>query len=133
MLFLFFQRKKHDARFVSCTTASRTFGEIQCLQDVYLGAAAYPRALSPVTVFLHGGAWSRGDKNHILHLHGNVGVTLARAGFVSLVMNYRLHPEASVQQQLEDVGQALSWVGANARRVSGSSAACLLRIRVCIS
>ncbi len=45
----------------------------------------------PVAVFLHGGAWMRGDKHHILHLYENVGVACADMQCMSVVMNYCLH------------------------------------------
>jgi acetyl esterase len=44
-------------------------------------------------VFVHGGAWQRGDKNLMFSLHANVGHACARAGVVGVVINYRLFPE----------------------------------------
>lgn len=111
-----------------------------CSQDVFIPATGFPRQPSTSVLFLHGGAWSRGDKNHMFHLHANVGVALARAGFVGLNMNYRLHPEvrgvivsvasdashcvmfqASIDDQLDDVGAALAWIAANAPKVKSNA------------
>ena len=54
---------------------------------------SFPRPLAPVVVFVHGGGWVRGDKARLFHLYSNVGIAMAKAGFVGVVMNYRLHPE----------------------------------------
>ncbi|WP_375288852.1 alpha/beta hydrolase [Sphingomonas sp.] len=60
----------------------------------------------PLVVFVHGGGWSRGDKgrttgytkaNHIL-----------RRGLAFASLNYRLVPLATVEQQAQDVADALA-------------------------
>lgn len=75
------------------------------------GAAAYPTA-----VFIHGGFWRNQDKRYyrpILGLYWNIGLALARRGVGTAVINYRLHPEASIDEQLDDVRSALAWVRVN--------------------
>lgn len=89
--------------------------------DLYIPNAPFPRPLLPVFVFVHGGAWVRGDKNHPLfgHMYGNVGIACARSGVVGAVVNYRMAPAVSWTEQLDDVRHAVRWVHANARRFGG--------------
>ena len=47
-------------------------------------------------MFVHGGAWQRGDKQHLLNTYGNFGIACARAGAVGVVINYRLAPEVRI-------------------------------------
>ena len=61
--------------------------------DVYIPAAPFPRKPLPVALFVHGGAWQRGDRQSRLNTYGNVGIGCARAGIVGVVMSYRLAPE----------------------------------------
>ena len=60
--------------------------------DVYMAADTFPRKPAPVLVFVHGGSWQEGDKQHpsVPHLHGNVGMAAARAGCIGVVISYRL-------------------------------------------
>lgn len=63
-------------------------------------------ARSPVIFMVHGGGWRRGDKA----LANTVQEKVARwvpKGFVLISTNYRMLPEAAVDQQLNDVSLAL--------------------------
>lgn len=71
--------------------------------DVYL--PAHPRH-APVIVMVHGGGWSRGDKAMRSVVEHKVARWVPR-GFILVSVNYRLLPQASVQQQVEDIAQAL--------------------------
>jgi len=60
--------------------------------DVYIpSGGSFPRPLSPILLFVHGGSWQGGDRQHALadHLYSNVGIAAARAGYVGMVMSYR--------------------------------------------
>jgi acetyl esterase/lipase len=87
--------------------------------DVYLPASPFPRPLGPVLLFVHGGAWARGDRVHNGPLYGNVGVAAAHAGCVCVVPSYRLTPEVRHPSHLEDVAAAAAWTYRNARRYGG--------------
>lgn len=59
---------------------------------------------APLVIFIHGGAWSFGDKRaaaHVsAHFHG--------LGYAFAALNYRLVPDATVHQQGEDVAAAIA-------------------------
>jgi len=59
---------------------------------------------APLVLFVHGGAWSFGDKRAAAHMaphfHGR--------GYAFAAINYRLVPNASVEQQAHDVAAALA-------------------------
>ena len=88
-------------------------GERQKL-DLYLpegvtlrGAKAAPGTHSrPTVLFIHGGSWQGGDKAG----HQFVGDSLARAGYVVGVMNYRLAPEYRYPSYVQDAASALKWL-----------------------
>lgn len=76
--------------------------------DLYLpeeGAAA-----RPAVMFIHGGAWRAGDKDHAVHL----GPRLARSGYVVASINYRLLPEGVFPNNLADCLCALAWLRGHA-------------------
>lgn len=75
--------------------------------DLYLPAHAQG---APVVIFVHGGAFQEGDKND----YASVGRGLAREGLVSVVVSYRLYPDADAQGSISDVARALAWTIAHA-------------------
>jgi acetyl esterase/lipase len=62
---------------------------------------------APVLVYIHGGAWIIGDKREqglpLLH-------ELARRGWVTVTINYRLSPKATWPDHIVDCKRALVWV-----------------------
>ncbi len=66
-----------------------------------------PPTAGPVLVYIHGGAWVIGDKREqglpLLH-------ELARRGWVTVTINYRLSPGATWPDHLVDCKRALAWV-----------------------
>ncbi len=74
--------------------------------DLYL-----PQGVSnyPVVVFVHGGAWTMGDKR----LGQPVGNALAARGIGVASINYRLAPAVHNPDQARDVARAFAWVHAN--------------------
>ena len=58
---------------------------------------------APVVLFIHGGSWEGGDKDG----HKFVGESLARAGYVTAVMSYRLAPLSRYPTYVQDSAQAL--------------------------
>lgn len=66
----------------------------------------------PVVVFIHGGYWNSGDKEHrqwLTGLYGNIGCSLATRGVGVVIPNYRLVPLNSIDDQLSDVANAVRW------------------------
>jgi arylformamidase len=101
--------------------------------DVYAPAEGRDH---PVIFWIHGGGWQRGDK-------ADVQVkpqALTSKGFVFVSTNYRLLPDAKIEQMAGDVAKAILWVHQHAREyrgdpnriiVAGHSAGAQLAALVC--
>lgn len=66
----------------------------------------------PLMIFVHGGGWQTGDKDLVvggLDVYGNIGRFYAARGIGVAVVNYRLQPAATWQQQVEDVARMAAW------------------------
>lgn len=108
-------------------TYSRVAGRSLKL-DLTLSAKARPGDQRPVLLYLHGGAWSIGDKRHQgLPLMNH----MAARGWVAIGANYRLSPAATFPDHLIDAKRALAWIRShiadyggdpNVVAVAGSSA-----------
>lgn len=92
--------------------------------DIY-GAGG---AEKPVLLFVHGGGFVMGDKGDGgSWANANVGRMAAAAGFIGVVINYRLAPDHQWPAGAEDVAAAVDWLVANAAQHGGDPA----RIVVC--
>jgi acetyl esterase/lipase len=91
-------------------------GDARHRLDVY--APAQPASACAVLLFFHGGGFIRGDKSE----RENAGLYFARAGFVTIVPNYRLAPGGQWPSGAEDVMAALRWSTAHAARFGGDPA-----------
>jgi acetyl esterase/lipase len=81
--------------------------------DVYvLRATAKPR---PVIVYIYGGAWAAGSKEQ----YAWVGAALARRGFVAVVPDYRIYPQAHWPMFLQDNAAAVRWARDHAAQFGG--------------
>jgi len=80
--------------------------------DVYAPAGAKG---APVVVSIHGGALREGDKKE----QAFVGHLLARAGFVGVVINYRLSPGVTHPAHVEDAAHAVAWARTHAAEYGG--------------
>jgi acetyl esterase len=67
----------------------------------------------PVIVFVHGGAFVRGDKCLSNGMYDNVLYWFARQGFVGINLEYRLAPEASFPGAVDDLAIGVEWVANN--------------------
>jgi acetyl esterase/lipase len=83
--------------------------------DLYL-----PEGLKnyPVLVFVHGGAWSRGDKNE-LGIYNALGRCFARHGIGLVCPNYRLSPHVKHPEHVRDIARAFAWTFRNIARYGG--------------
>jgi len=74
--------------------------------DIIRRRSEPPRG-APVLVYIHGGAWVIGDKREqglpLLH-------ELARRGWVTVTINYRLSPRATWPDHIVDCKRAVAWV-----------------------
>jgi acetyl esterase/lipase len=64
---------------------------------------------APLIVMVHGGAWSIGDKNNTAVVKNKVEYW-GKRGWIFISINYRLLPDATVQQQTQDVATALIYI-----------------------
>ncbi|HTD05051.1 alpha/beta hydrolase [Undibacterium sp.] len=83
--------------------------------DIYqpasaIDAGAGSAANLPVVVFVHGGAFLRGNMNSNAEIYGNVPRYFARHGFVAVNLEYRLAPEAAYPGGAQDVAAAVAWI-----------------------
>ena len=73
----------------------------------------------PVAVFVHGGAFVRGDKCTDDEMYDNVLYWFARQGFLGINLEYRLAPEAPFPGGVDDVAAAAAWLHGNVGRFGG--------------
>ncbi|GAB1268282.1 carboxylesterase family protein [Aurantivibrio infirmus] len=74
----------------------------------------------PVIVFVHGGGFLKGDKGSDEHWHNsNVGRMAAQAGFLGIVMNYRLAPDFIWPSGGEDVAAAIKYLNTKVSKFGG--------------
>ena len=69
----------------------------------------------PVVIYLHGGGWAFGSPASFRKL----GMQFAEAGYLTIILDYRLAPEHPFPAALEDAIFAIGWAADNARRWSG--------------
>jgi len=94
--------------------ANAAFGAVPRLKlDAY--APARGQGPWPVLVFFYGGSWDAGNRRD----YGWAGRALAAQGFLTLVPDYRLHPEATYPGFLEDGALAVRWAVDHARALGG--------------
>ncbi len=71
--------------------------------DVYAPSAPHPGA--PIVVFIYGGGWEGGSKA----LYRFVGASLAKAGVVTVIPDYRVYPQVRYPAFLQDNARAVAW------------------------
>jgi acetyl esterase/lipase len=71
--------------------------------------------LSPVVIFFHGGSWSSGNRRE----YAELGDTLYREGFVTVIAEYRLYPDIRYPAFMEDAVAAVNWVRAHIKEYGG--------------
>ncbi len=72
-----------------------------------------PAARAPLVLFIHGGAWSAGDKR----MAGHMAAHFHARGYAFASVNYRLVPDADPRRQAEDVAAAIANLLGDARRL----------------
>lgn len=68
---------------------------------------------APILFYVHGGGWSIGDK---VAGGAKKGPWATAQGWAYVSANYRLVPQATVEQQAADLANALKWLRANAAK-----------------
>jgi len=77
---------------------------------------------APVLIFIHGGAWSTGDKQFFDYIGG----VFAKQGYVTVVPNYRLSPAVQHPAHIRDVARAYAWTVANISNYGGDPSSIVL-------
>jgi len=75
---------------------------------------------APVLVFVHGGAYVRGDKGDG-EIYDNVLNYFSRYGVVGINVNYRLAPEHQWPAGAEDLAVVMAWIHDNAERIGADA------------
>lgn len=81
--------------------------------DLYLPRQ---KGTHPVLVFVHGGTWQKYKKDDFKF----IGESFARAGYLTVLINYRLYPEVQYPAFVQDTAKAFKWVKDHARDYSGN-------------
>jgi acetyl esterase/lipase len=84
--------------------------------DVYLPLVVHRPA--PVFVFFYGGAWTSGTRA----FYRFVGEAFAARGIVTVLPDYRLHPEVKFPDFLDDSARAVRWAIDHAAKFDGDPA-----------
>jgi acetyl esterase/lipase len=108
----------------TAANAPALFGEFSRRADVVYGTRPRqrldvysPRHAKdlPIIVFWYGGGWENGTKSQ----YRFVGAALAKAGYVAVLPDYRLYPEAKFPAFVQDGAEALAWVASHAEEIGG--------------
>ncbi|MCT2401648.1 alpha/beta hydrolase [Novosphingobium mangrovi (ex Huang et al. 2023)] len=83
------------------------------LQDLDFTRARGVSGPAPLIVFVHGGGWKRGSKDNATGRYKAAHFT--NEGYAFTTINYRLVPDATVEQQAQDVADALAALLARAK------------------
>lgn len=95
------------------------------LLDVFVPDTA--KAGCPVLVFVHGGAFIRGDRRMgNSPFNDNIAVWAARQGMVGVNMTYRLAPAHAWPAAQQDIHHALAWLGDNIAQWGGDAGRIIL-------
>ncbi len=107
-------RTYRDLRYYSGQDAHPT----KHLLDLYL---PQKQTGFPLLVFVHGGAWTRGDKNAYAGAYEYLGTGVAAQDVGVAVINYRLSPEVMHPEHARDVARAVAWLYRNSGKYGWSS------------
>ena len=77
---------------------------------------------APVILFVHGGAFLRGNKDATPQIYGNLPRYFARHGCIGVNMEYRLAPEAAYPAGTDDVALAMAWLRQHIHTYGGDAA-----------
>ncbi len=96
-------------------TADIAYGEVDRRRlDVYAPKPVLA-VNPPVIVFVYGGSWDSGDRRD----YRFVGEALTRRGYIAVIPDYRLHPQARYPEFIDDTAAATAWALKHAQRLGG--------------
>ena len=98
-------------------TANVAYGDQpRHMLDIYTPTATPPAEGWPVVMFIYGGSWNSGERSQ----YQFVGEAMSARGVLTLVADYRLHPEVRYPDFLHDSAQALAYGLDQAARLGGN-------------
>ena len=74
---------------------------------------------APVVIYIHGGAYVRGDKDQYGEMYGNIATWFARQDVLAINATYRLAPGAKWPSAVDDVRAMVAWAKENALKFGG--------------
>jgi len=80
--------------------------------DIFLGPGARTSDKAPAVLFVHGGAFVKGNRNKTPEIYSNVLRYFATRGLVGVNIGYRLADTATYPGASEDIAKAVAWVRA---------------------
>ncbi|WP_298213937.1 alpha/beta hydrolase [Acidovorax sp.] len=121
-------RKTIDAYTPLLATSPK--GDIRIIKDIPYGPGVrnlldvyQPRSATstkqPIVVFLHGGAYVRGERNLNAEIYANVPTYFARHGMLGVNATYQLAPASKWPSAAQDVGEIVRWLKLNAEKYGG--------------
>ena len=88
--------------------------------DIYHASRGDPP--KGVVLFVHGGAFVRGDKDANEHIYGNFLTYFVRHGYIGINLEYRQAPEAPYPDGSKDIELALRWLQAHSQELKTTAA-----------
>ena len=73
---------------------------------------------APVVIFVHGGAFVRGEKDANDHIYSNFLTYFVRHGFVGINLEYRHATEAQFPEGSKDIESGVAWVVEHAKELN---------------
>ncbi len=101
-------RVEHDIKY----TTGPAYADNKDKLDIFIPPGAKS---APVIVSLYGGALTAGDKSEQPY----VGQRFAEAGYVAVLINYRLSPSVAHPAHVQDAAAAVAWVKKNIAKYGG--------------
>jgi acetyl esterase/lipase len=86
------------------------YGDKRVRLDLYR-PKANPTAVLPGIVVIRGGGWRAGDKNLFAH----IAAGLAARGFAAACIEYRVMPEVTIREEVNDAKAAVRWMRGEAK------------------
>lgn len=105
--------KTYDRTALMQPTVSVAFGKDERQQVDYFAANPVETQPPPLLMFVHGGGWSIGTRKAVQ----SKPVHFTGAGYAFASTGYRLLPDAPVEEQARDVGQAIQTMRSQASKL----------------
>lgn len=105
---------KHKVRLLNAMTPTDGFirhrdlaygDQPRQMLDMYIPKQTESAVDLPVILFVHGGSWDKGSKDDYVFLAD----TLTEAGYITVIINYRLAPEHVYPDYVTDTAKAIAW------------------------